>query len=220
MRHLSSALYCEGTTDAQFLQPLLLRLCETMAALSRETVEVADVMLLNDAPEHRHLPRSERIKLAAKAADGAWLVLFIHADADGRDGRAARAERVQPAVEQLADELGATRQAVAVIPIRTTDAWVLADLDAFRNGVGTTRDDRALGLLDVVAHGADHVADPKALLRTALAAAKPRAKGAQLGGYLGRIAESTSFDKLRRLEAFRQLESELMTALRTLGIVR
>lgn len=220
MRHLSSALYCEGATDAQFLRPLLLRLCESMAALSRETVEVADVMVLADAPEHRQLPRSARIELAAKAADGAWLVLFIHADADGRDGRAARAERIQPGVERLGDLLGTTRQAVAVVPIRMTEAWVLADLDAFRTGVGTSRDDRALGLEDVVAHGADHVAAPKALFLAALSAAKPRAKGAQLGGYLGRIAESASFHQLRRLEAFRQLEAELEAALRALGIVR
>lgn len=220
MRHLSSALYCEGSTDAQFLRPLLLRLCEGMAALAPDTVEVADVMVLADEPRHRRLPRAERIEMAAKAADGAWLVLFIHADADGRDGRAARAERVQPAIERMGDLLGPTRQAVAVVPIRMTDAWVLADVDAFRSGVGTTRDDKALGLLDVVAHGADHVPDPKGLLRAAFAAARPGARGAQLGAYLGRIADAASFEDLRRLEAFRQLESDLKVALRTLGIVR
>ena len=220
MRHLSAALYCEGTTDAQFLRPLLQRLCEVKAALARETVEVADVMVLADQDQHRHLPRSERIERAAKIADGAWIVLFIHADADDRDGRAARAERVQPAVERLRDLLGPTRQAVAVVPIKMTDAWVLADLDAFRSGIGTTRDARALGLGGVEAHGADHVPDPKALLRAAFAAARPRERGARLGAFLGLIAESASFDQLRRLEAFRQLEADLEAALRNLGIVR
>ena len=220
MRHLSSALYCEGVTDAQFLRPLLLRLCEGLAALARETVEVADILVLDDEFQHRHLPRSERIELAAKAAVGAWVVLFIHADADGRDGRAARADRVQPAVERLSGLLGPARQAVAVVPIKMTDAWVLADVNAFRSSVGMTRDDRELGLADVVAHGADHVPDPKSLLRAAFAAARPRARSAQLGAYLARIGDSASFDHLRRLEAFRQLESDLEAALRTLGIVQ
>ena len=220
MRHLSAALYCEGTTDAQFLRPLLLRLCEEKAALARETVEVADVMVLADQHEDRHLPRSERIERAANAADGAWLVLFIHADADGRDGRAAKVERVQPAVERLQGRLGPTRQAVAVVPIRMTEAWVLADLDAFRSSIGTTRDARALGLVDVLAHGPDHVPDPKALLRAAITATRPRSRGVHLGAYLGLIAEATSLDQLRRLEAFRQLEADLEAALRNLGIVR
>jgi hypothetical protein len=220
MRHLSAALYCEGANDAQFLRPLLLRLCEDKAALAQETVEVADVMILDDHHQDRHRSRGERIERAARAADGAWTVLFIHADADGRDGRPARAERVQPAVDRLRDVLGPTRQAVGVVPIRMTDAWVLADLDAFRSGVGTTLDARALGLLEVLAHGADHVPDPKGLLRAAFAKARPRAKGAQLGAYLGLIAESVSIDHLRRLEAFRHLESDLEEALRNLGIVR
>jgi hypothetical protein len=101
-----------------------------------------------------------------------------------------------------------------------TDAWVLADLDAFRSGIGTTRDARALGLGGVEAHGADHVPNPKALLRAAFSAARPRERGARLGAFLGLIAESASFDQLRRLEAFRQLEADLEVALRNLGIVR
>lgn len=220
MRYLSSALYCEGPTDANFLRPLLLRLCERLAGLSSESVEVSEPLVLADKPQHRHRSRAERIELAARAADGAWLLLFIHADADGRDGRAAKAERVQPAVDRLSDVLGPARRAIAVVPVRMTDAWVLADVDAFRSGVGTTRDAEDLGLGDVLAHGADRVPDPKALLRSALLAARPGARRAQLGAYLERIGDSTSLDRLRRLEAFRQLEAEVEAALRVLGIIR
>lgn len=220
MRHLSSALYCEGTTDAHFLRPLLLRLCEGLAARSREPVEVADPLILVDEPRHKGLPRSERIALAANAADGAWLVLFIHADADGRNGQTARVERVQPGIDRLAGTFGRNRQAVAVIPIRMTESWVLADTDALRQAIGTTRDDRALGLADALVHGADRVRDPKALLRDAFIAARPHAHAAQLSAYLGQIGEAVSFERLRRLEAFRQVESDLEDALLQLAILQ
>jgi hypothetical protein len=220
MRLLSSALYCEGSTDAQFLRPVLQRLCERTAARAREPVDVPEVLILEDEPRHRDLVRAERIELSAKASDGAWVVLFIHADADSRDARTARSDRVAPAIERLVGFLGQMRQAVPVVPVRMTDAWVLADVDAFRSGVGTTLDDRALGLADVAARGADQVNDPKALLLAAFDAARPRIRPAQRAAFVGRIGAMSSFECLQRFQAFRQLESDLDAALRTLGIVR
>jgi hypothetical protein len=220
MRLLSSALYCEGPSDALFLRPLLLRLCEATAADAHEPVEVPDVVDLGDKAEHRLRPRDERIALAAKAAEGAWIVLFIHADADARDPRTAIAERVQPAIDRLAAELGTNRQAVAVVPIRMTEAWLLADLDAFGSVLGTTLDVDELGLSGVVAHGVERVTDPKALVRHAIAAAKPRARAAQVASYRARLGEAVSLERLRRLVAFRTLEQDFRAALATLGILR
>jgi Domain of unknown function (DUF4276) len=220
MRLLSSALYCEGPSDALFLRPLLLRLCEATAADAQEPVEVPDVIDLGDEPQHRSRPRDERIALAARAAEGAWVVLFIHADADGRDARTALAQRVQPAIERLALELGTNRQAVAVVPIRMTEAWLLADVDAFRSVLGTTLDLDALGLGDAIAHGVERVADPKSQVRHAIALAKPRARAAQVASYRARLGEAVSLDRLRQLVAFRTLEHDFRAALATLGILR
>jgi Domain of unknown function (DUF4276) len=220
MRLLSSALYCEGPGDALFLRPLLLRLCETTAADAQEPVEVPDVIDLGDKAEHQSRPRDERIASAARAAEGAWIVLFIHADADARDARTAIAERVQPAIDRLAADLGANKQAIAVVPIRMTEAWLLADLDAFRSVLGTTLDVDALGLSKVVAHGAERVTDPKALVRQAIAVAKPRARAAQVASYRARLGEAASLERLRHLFAFQALERDFRAALVELGILR
>jgi Domain of unknown function (DUF4276) len=220
MRYLSSALYCEGAADAGFLLPLLRRLCEYLASDADDMVEVAEVIALADAHEDRRLDRDERIERAARAADGAWVVLFIHADADARDQRAAVSQRVRPAIERLAPLLAGKRQAVAVVPVRMTEAWALADPDALRTVVGATMDDDALGLTAALAHGIERANDPKALLEGALLAARPRARPAQLAAYRGRIGETASLARLQRLAAFRHLEADLRAALLALGILR
>lgn len=220
MRYLSSALYCEGTTDASFLLPLLRRLCEHLASEADDTVEVADMIALVDAHEDRRLDRDDRIERAARAAEGAWVVLFIHADADARDSRAAVSQRVQPAIDRLAPLLGGKRQAVAVVPVRVTEAWALADPDALRTAVGSPMDDDALGIAAALTHGVDRAADPKALLEGALLAARPRARPAQIAAYRGRIGETVALARLQRLGAFRHLETDLRAALLALGILR
>lgn len=220
MRLLSSALYCEGPSDALFLRPLLRRLCEATAGHALEPVEVPDGIELVDQPAHRSRPRDERIALAAGAAEGAWIVLFIHADADARDSHAAIAERVQPGIDRLAGELGMNKRVVAVVPIRSTEAWLLADPAALRRVLGTTLGDDALGLSQMLAHGAERVTDPKALLRQAIAVAKPRARAAQVASYRASLGELASFERLRLLGAFRTLEQDFRAALVEVGILR
>lgn len=219
MRLLSTALYAEGHTDVEFLRPVLQRLCLACAAKADDVVEVSDVLALDDLPADRSLPRDRRILSAARAADGAWIVLFIHADADG-DDHLARANRVEPARRLLTEEFGVRRQSVAVVPVRTSDAWVLADPDALRQAFGTKLSDAALGLSEAMAHGVDHLGDPKGRLQAALRAAKPQRHAGSVTRYLGRVGELASFERLRRLVAFAQLETDLVAALRAIGILR
>lgn len=219
MRYLSAALYAEGSTDVRFLKPLLLRVCAAFAAESPEQVETSDVVDLDDLPIHRHLPREQRILEAARRAQGAWIVLFIHADADS-SARRAMQERVDPARALLAAEFGRRGQAVAVVPVRTTEAWTLADTDALRMAFGTTMTNEDLGLADVVTRGADHVTDPKATLAIAFERSRGRRRSGTVGPYLGRIADAISLERLRHLDAYRQMEEELRLALRALGILR
>jgi hypothetical protein len=216
MRWLGTALYAEGRTDARFLQPLLQRTCAQLCLTHcDQPVEVSDVIDLQDLPRTRGQPREQRIAAAARQAREAWSVLFIHADADTDEQRAYE-ERVQPARALLAAEWGAP-QSVAVVPVRMTEAWVLADVPAVRAAFGTTRSEQTLGLAEAGAHGADRLADPKATLAAAFQASRGRRKAGSVSPYLGLIGETSSLDRLRSLAAFRRMESELLGALRALA---
>lgn len=216
MRFLNTALYAEGPTDVEFLCPLLGRLCAELLMESGVPVELSDVLPLLDLPEHRALPRDHRILEAARAADGAWMLLFIHADADG-DARAAVAERVEPARQLIRRAFDDRQPTVAVVPVRMTEAWILSDADALRKGLGTSLSDADLGLADVIAHGPESVTKPKAVLQQVFNRARPQRRAASIGPYLGRIGACTSLQKLRRLDAFRSMEADLRHAVSQLG---
>lgn len=217
MRWLGTALYAEGPTDTRFLQPLLQRACAQMCLTGCSApVEVSDVLDLQPLPATRGQARGQRIVSAAREARDAWSILFIHADADSDQERAIQ-ERVEPARALLQAEWGA--HSVAVVPVRMTEAWVLADFQALKSAFGTTMSEHELGLVDVAAHGPDRLTDPKATLAAAFRASRGKRRARSVATYFGLIGETASFDQLRRLAAYRRMEGELRLALQTLGFL-
>lgn len=223
MHYLSTALYCEGSTDAHFLRPVLQRACAALCDRDANApVETSDVLVLDDAPADRSLPRDQRVLRAATAADGAWLILFVHADADG-DAARAMAERVKPAQVLLEDRFGAAgRSGVAVVPVRSTEAWMLADGDALRTAFGTRKSDEALGLLPLHVQGLERCADPKLALQTVFERSRGQTRGRarSVSPYLGLLGEQVSLTRLRTLLAYASMEAELRAALGRLGFLR
>lgn len=221
MHYLNLALYAEGPTDYYFLCPVLQRLCENIC--TREAsgpVEVSEVLPLDDPEEHKNSPREQRILEAAKAANGSWRVLFIHTDGGGNK-KAARDNLVRPSIELISRELHTLGCAVAVIPVRETESWALADGDAIRAAFGTRKTNIELGI-PVAARQIEGVADPKLTLESAFHATQPPQSRKKQGvsPYLNAIGEQISIDQLRQIQAFCELEQELRAALRTLNILR
>lgn len=223
MHYLSTALYCEGSTDAHFLRPVLQRACAALCDQEANApVETSDVLVLDDAPADRSLPRDQRVLRAATAADGAWLILFVHADADG-DATRARADRVGPALDLLEARYGAVRRSgVAVVPVRSTEAWMLADGNALRAAFGTQKSDDALGLPPLHAHGLERCTDPKGALQMAFERSRGHTRGRtrSVSPYLGLLGEQVSLPRLRALPAYASMEADLRVALGRLGFLR
>lgn len=219
MLYLDLALYAEGPTDYYFLRPLLQRLCEELCANEAPgPVDVASVLPLDHPQEAVGRSREERILAAAKAAQGAWKILFVHADGASNPKR-AREQQVAPSLDLLRDSDEIDGVGVAVIPLRETEAWAIADGDAIRHAFGTTLSDGTLGLPSGRAVEAE--ADPKAVLQAAFDATQPSSRRRKQGTspYLNTIGEQVSLANLRRLSAFSTLEEELRIALRQIRII-
>ena len=90
MHYLGLALYAEGRTDYYFLRPLLLRLCEDICLNeANQAVEFGEeVVGLNEPARLKDAPREQRIVGAAREAQGAWRILFIHTDGASNAERA------------------------------------------------------------------------------------------------------------------------------------
>jgi hypothetical protein len=213
MRWLGLALVAEGPTDERFLGPLLRRTVEAACLeVCRSEVEVGDVAPLRWSGPGRP-PLADFVLESAQRCRETAHILFIHTDGGGDPDRARR-ERFSPAMERVAAADGLPRL-VAVIPVRETEAWLLADGDAIRAAFGTTLDDIRLGLPDRPSD-VERVPDPKALLdRVILAARGGRSRGTRPGAspYFDVLGERVRLAALRQLPAYRRIESDLRTTL-------
>ncbi|MCC7491079.1 MAG: DUF4276 family protein [Fimbriimonadaceae bacterium] len=208
MRRLAWALFAEGRSDHDFLQPLLRRLLEWACRDATSLVEIApDPLELHGPAGSAARRRLDRICLAAKDSASAFHLLFIHADGDS-DWQEALAKRVEPARQEL--RRGDRRLGVvAVIPVRETEAWVLADQEALRRCLGVPSRAKAPdppGLSDV-----ERLTDPKKALRELhFAAVGDRSQRKYpISTYLRRLGEEVSLASLRRLASFQRLQAEL-----------
>lgn len=221
MYYLGLALYAEGRTDYGFLCPLLARLCEDLCTREGEqAVDVSEVLALDHPASANAAPREQRIVEAALEASGAWKILFVHADGAG-DPERKRQEQAQPAIDRLRREYADEGFAIAVIPVRETEAWAIVDGDALRRVFGTTLTDDELGLPRSPS-AAEAAPDPKVLLSTAFIATHPSGRRRKQGvsPLLNLLGEEVSLPRLRELAAFSALEGELRQALRQLSILK
>lgn len=218
MQYLGLALYAEGPTDYYFLRPLLQRLCEDLCANEAlGPVDVSEVLALNHPASADAQPREQRILAAAKLSRDSWRILFVHADGANDPGR-ARQEQVTPSLELLRDAFKEDGIGVAVVPIRETEAWAIADGDAIRSVFGSDLSNGELGLPG--RRAVETVADPKAVLLGAFHATGPSGRRRKQGTspYLNSLGEAISLTHLRELDAFCVLERDLKAALRQLRI--
>lgn len=222
MHYLGLALYAEGPTDYYFLRPLLLRLCEDICLHdANQSVEFGEeVISLNEPARVKDASREERIVEAAREARGAWRIVFIHTDGAGNAER-ARTTCAQPAIDRLAQVLPNDGVGVAVVPIRETESWALADGNAIRRVLGTPLSDEALDLPRNAAE-VETRPDPKKTLHDVFLKTNPTSRKRRQGvaPLLNALGESSSLERLRRLSGFQALEHELRLGMRALGILK
>ena len=205
MTTLVLALYAEGRTDERFLPIVIQRTAEQLLVQrGRITVDVLEPIVLNDIKD-RASTQAERILEAARLSSG-YHILIIHADADHSTPERALNERIQPGVKlvQQSKEPVCSRL-VPIIPVRMTEAWLLADPEALRVVIGTDLEIQSLGLPER-AHQVESILDPKQALREAIQRAlahRPRRRRRiDLGTVYEPLARQISLKRLDAVPAY------------------
>ncbi|GIH70640.1 hypothetical protein Mth01_28930 [Sphaerimonospora thailandensis] len=202
----------EGVSDAWFLAPLLRRAVEQLCAEEFDgIVEVLPVMCLDADTQ-----QPAKVIAAAEDVRGTFDVLLFH-----RDGApSGKSEEVVRRMRDAWRDLAADEPLVAVVPLRETEAWALADLDALR---------RVLGLpsVKVAEFAADlrgtveQLQDPKERLGRLIGAATRTGRSDEhtkfLQDFLERLAEQIEIGRLRKLPAFACWWTDMTNALENLG---
>ncbi|GAB2917513.1 hypothetical protein GCM10027280_00660 [Micromonospora polyrhachis] len=208
MRYLTSALVSEGVTDDQFLPRLLGRaLTELCFSEFDDLVEVADVQPLRDRKGPS--PIDGVIELVERNA-GSFSVIFFHHDQGANPARVA-SEWLQLLRERWGDR---AEQVVEVVPIRETEAWLLADGEALRRALGVRWSDVEMGL---PAHpkGVERIADPKRVLNDVMRRVRRSTED-----HYAQLGELVSLERLNLVPAYAQWWNDSAVALSKLGYRR
>src|SRR5438876_981581 len=143
MKRLELALYAEGATDALFLPPVIQRTLEQLLENEGQDYVQIDVHLI---PKGRVAVRQEECILWAARAAANFSLLIVHCDADHPTQKPALKDRFQPGyqlVQQSPEDI--CKSLVPIIPIRMTEAWMLAaEHDVFCKVLRTDKKPREL----------------------------------------------------------------------------
>ena len=205
MVQINFAFLCEGTSDEPLLS--LIRLLIIEAGGTRVAGEVVA------------LPGSVRDKLRVlNSAATNYDLIFVHRDADSRDCEDRHLE-----ISTAAGEIDSACPVIGVVPVQTTEAWLLTSEQQIREVAGRSRGREDLGLPRIPA--IERLADPKSVLKAAYLAATAstgRRRGAAERLFVQRRA--TLLERLdpkgavSELPSFRRLKEDIGDAVASMGL--
>lgn len=210
----------EGITDTRFLTQVIQNVFEDIAFECRTDVVIEDVR-----PVHVHKTEFTETMLNAsrQAAECGITVLCIHADSDARDIENVMEFKFTPFVEALntlrADDY--CKAIVPVIPIRMTEAWMMADKELLKTKIAAQgRRDIDLGL----EKAPEVYADPKQTIMDAIRIAqsgktKRRRNELTINDLYDEMGQSIPLQRLRELPSFQHFEENVRSAFRSLGYI-
>lgn len=199
----------EGIADYKFTLEVVRRTVQDL--LPTEDVQAESI-------EHIGGTQEERIIYFAERTNG-YHMAFVHLDADGRTRDRAYAERFYPGYQQVQERQdGVNKMLVPIIPIRMTEAWMLADFEAFKDITGTRKTAADLNFPSSP-HQVETL-DAKEVFESAVRNARPgrRRHLTPKDIYLP-LAEVVRLALLRRVPAFEAFESDLKKTLAQLNYV-
>lgn len=204
MRYLSTALLSEGVSDDQVLPNLLGRALTELCEAEAIEVEVAEVQPLRNRPGPSSI--DEAIAMVERN-NGAFSIIFYHRD-QGANPERVRKEWLEPLRQRWADR---KEQLVAVVPVRETEAWLLADGQALRKALGIPWTDAEMGL-PPNPRQVEQIADPKKVLNDVT-----RRVSRSVGDHLGRLGDYVDLGRLQQVPAYRRWWDDTRDALTALG---
>ena len=208
-RFLLAVLVCEGTSDEWFLPILLRRAIQRLCAGGRVEVQVEIEVA---AADHQ---RPDTIIDALDQVPRFDVLLYHH---DGSPSAPAQAK-----VEEVRRDVTAVRREplVAVVPVRETEAWLLADPAALARAVGVPVATVAR-VVTQRAKDVESIADPKKAVNSLVAtAAGRRVSGSRLQAerpdLYAAVAANLDLDRLRQVPSFQRWWDEMAQALEKMG---
>lgn len=223
MKRLVLALYAEGTTDYLFLPAVIRR--TAIQVLKEYEQQQMDVLVPRAIIfENRPDSRDECILQAAReAADSN--ILIVHSDADHPTRNRAYNERFQPE-QKLVQQIsrGVCHNLVPLIPIRMTEAWMLAaEHEVLKKVLRTNLSAQELWLINKVSQ-VERDPNPKQTLRQLVQKASSERSGRHrsidLNPIYTALGQQIGLGRLNNVPSYQEFVRDLKVVLRTLNFIK
>lgn len=208
MRSLSCVLVREGPSDDWFLPVVLQRALQDMCR--EHFPSCGEVQEIRSLPEAGN-QHPDSVVSAVAAELGTFDVLLYHHDGSPPD-------KSDPVIRRMREAWQATgyrEPLVPVVPVRETEAWLLADAEAVRSALRV----RKLPDFGFEPERVHSVPRPKeefeAIVRQV--AGRRATSGHGIRDYIVRVGATARIDVLRRVPAFALWWDEMIEALERLG---
>lgn len=213
------AFSTEGTTDKRFLASIIRKTFEKVAFECESTIEVYEPVYIQPVTSQNKLSFVQSVESISKLAfDRGINILCIHVDADHSSDNEVFNNKINPAfsaVQQLPIET--CKNLVSIVPIRMSEAWMLADNELLKTEIGTTKTDQDL----ILTRDPESVANPKHCIEEALRIAQdhlPKRRGrVTISELYQPIGQQISLEKLEALSSYRKFKDSVEDAFRKLN---
>ncbi len=214
---ITIAYTTEGATDQRFLESIIRKTFEEVALTCKGEIEVFDPVYIE---LKKNMNFIENIKnLAITALNIGINVFCIHADSDNISDEHVFKHKIVPAVQAVntlpVDK--ACNNLVAIVPVRMSEAWMLADTDLLKEEFNTTKTDSEL----FININPETIADPKAVIEKALQLAQdhlPQRRNRIIIGELYQpLGQKIQLNKLEQLSSFKKFKLSVEDAFRKLN---
>jgi hypothetical protein len=213
MTYVSWAVLFEGASDAAYFGILLPRVMDDLV-LSRGTrnsiIPTAPAIVLRRGSV-------ENVAAEACAAEGAFHLVFIHADTGGRAQAEAIGRRSISYCQAMHDLCGLpSMRCITIEPRHETEAWLLCDPGAVMGALGYRGRASDAGLPEN-AREAEALVDPKATLKSAMRVIRGRRREEYPETLYPAIAQRQNLNLLRTADSFAAFERRLSDGLQAIG---
>lgn len=215
-----AGLFTEGTTDVRFLHSVVERTLQDVAFDCTGDIETkVEAISINK----KDLNFNTQVLEASKEAFDKFgvLLLFVHTDSDDFDDDSVFKTKIYPANLILSeqDENLYCKNMVAIVPIKMTESWMIADKLLLKEEIGINKSDTELG----INLNPENLNDPKNVIIEIIRLSKDettkrkRSKGLKISDLYQIIGQKIELSELEKLSSYVKFKNSLIEKLRELN---
>lgn len=214
-----TGLFTEGTTDVRFLSSVVERTLEDVAYDCTGDIETKVETININKPG---LNFNQQVLEASKVAFDKFgiLLLFVHTDSDSDSDDLIFHSKIIPAQTLISkQDDNYCKYIVAIVPIRMTESWMIADKDLLKNEIGVDKSDSELGI-----HlNPETINNPKFVIEEIIRVSKEdetkrkRNRGLAISDLYQIIGQKVDLTELQKLSSYIKFKQSLIDKLRELN---